>query len=263
MTPDSQSGPALTTPASPVLLLSDLHLPSEPSPYRAAFNAFLAGPARTASAVYILGDLFDAWIGDDIGVADFAPECANLQTLTSHGVPVGFLHGNRDFLVGERFAAVTGVSLLPDPSVVTLPDGPVLLAHGDTLCTDDKLYQRFRRIVHSATLQRFFLRLPIGWRRAIARRLRAGSRARKTRDGYTPAGDINADAVRKLLTRHAQTRLIHGHTHRPADHALALDGGTAGRRFVLADWRPQRMEYLACDLQGWHRRLCIAPIDPP
>lgn len=238
----------------PVLLLSDLHLPSGPSPYREVFRAFLRGPARDASALYILGDLFDAWIGDDIGVADFAPECAALRSVAVAGVPVYFMRGNRDFLVDARFAHASGVILLDDPAVALLPDGPALLTHGDLLCTDDKTYQRFRRVMHNPALQWIFLHLPIRLRRFIAAHLRAASRSRNARARTIPAplGDVNEAAVRTCLVAHAQTRLIHGHTHRPGDHVLALEGGT-GRRCVLADWRPERMEYLACDVRGWQR----------
>lgn len=243
-----------------VLLLSDLHLPPEPCAYRDAFVAFLNGPARGAAAVYILGDLFDAWIGDDIGIEDFALECATLKQTVASGTPIYFMRGNRDFLIGARFTAASGVTLLDDPSAVVLPDGPVLLAHGDTLCSDDRAYQRFRRVVHNRVLQWLFLHLPAALRRGIGRRLRAASSARnaRVRTDPVPFADVNAEAVRALLTATRQTRFIHGHTHRPADHRVELAHGV-GRRFVLADWRPERMEYLACDVNGWHRLLLAAP----
>lgn len=237
-----------------VLLLSDLHLPPEPSPYRDAFIAFLAGPARAARAVYILGDLFDAWMGDDIGLEDFAPECTALRTLTGTGVRVAFMHGNRDFLVGKRFAKATGIELLTDPCCVELPDGPALLSHGDLLCSDDVAYQRYRRIVHNPIVQWLFLRLPNSLRRAITRRLRAGSHARKLREGEASISDVNIAAVHALLTASDQTRLIHGHTHRPADHRLQLAQKPASR-IVLADWRVHKMGYLVSTPRGCRRVL--------
>ncbi|TAM09681.1 MAG: UDP-2,3-diacylglucosamine diphosphatase [Nevskiaceae bacterium] len=242
------------------MLLSDLHLPVEPSPYRDTFRAFLSGPARGASALYLLGDLFNAWVGDDIGVADFAAECAALRALAATGVAVYFMRGNRDFLIGAEFARTSGVALLEDPVVVTLPDGPALLSHGDLLCTDDRAYQRYRRVTHNRVVMWCFLHLPSALRRAITQRLRAASLSRNARARTTPApvGDVNETAVRACLTAHGAIRLIHGHTHRPGDHGVTLETGT-GRRFVLADWRPERMEYLECSVHGW-RRIKLTPI---
>ncbi|MDN5873984.1 MAG: UDP-2,3-diacylglucosamine diphosphatase [Sinobacteraceae bacterium] len=236
----------------PVLLLSDLHLSAEATELRKGFLAFLAGPARSAQAVYILGDLFHAWAGDDLGLIDFKAEYQALKELTSSGVPVSFMHGNRDFLIGSRWAAATGVRILPDPFIAKLPDGPALLSHGDILCTDDRAYLRYRRVVRNRVVQWLFLHLSVRLRRAITHRLRSGSTARQQQVGAGTISDVNAAAVRAALLDHQQTRLIHGHTHRPARHDIALPN-VNGCRIVLADWRPSRMEYLLCDAQGCHR----------
>lgn len=250
----------------PVLLLSDLHLPVEPSPLRDGFLAFLAGPARAAEAVYILGDLFDVWVGDDLGVADFSAECAALKKLVASGVYVGFLAGNRDFMVGRQWAASTGVEQLPDPCTVDLADGPILLSHGDIFCTDDRAYQRYRRVVHNPVMQWLFMHMPRAWRRAVGRKLRGHSDARKQYEGASTISDVNVGAVQAVLLRYGQTRLIHGHTHRPACHAVDLPGATAGAtgitgsRIVLADWHADNMEYLHCTTAGCRRvRLPFAP----
>lgn len=229
-----------------ILLLSDLHLPNEPSPLREGFLQFLAGPAREAKAVYLLGDLFEYWVGDDVGLVDYAPEAAALRTLTASGVRVFFMAGNRDFLVGRAFAAATGVAILDDPQVIELGGKRTLLSHGDLFCTDDRGYQRWRAFSRSRPAQWLFLRLPRARRHAIAGGLRQQSGADK-RNKPAAIMDVNADAVRAAMQAHGVTRLVHGHTHRPADHLLQLAGGRRATRIVLADWHPDRMEYLAVD----------------
>lgn len=244
--------PDAATAGRSVLVVADLHLtPAQPA-YSKAFAEFLAGPARKAAALYILGDLFDVWIGDDVGLRDHAAECAALRALTRAGVPVYLMHGNRDFMIGSAFAAQTGVELLPDPTRVELPDGPAVLSHGDLLCTSDRRYQRYRKWVHRRGLQRLFLRLPVGVRRRLGGGLRGASQAHRQREGMSTINDVDDAAARAMLADQRCTRLIHGHTHRPAQHSLELDGQPA-LRFVLADWRPTRMEYLACDARGWRR----------
>ncbi|WP_020650299.1 UDP-2,3-diacylglucosamine diphosphatase [Solimonas variicoloris] len=237
-----------------ILLLSDLHLPNEPSPLREGFRHFLAGPARQAQGVYILGDLFEYWVGDDVGLEDYAPEIAALRALTASGVPVYFIAGNRDFLVGRRCAQASGVQILRDPLVVELGGVPTLLSHGDLLCTDDRRYQRWRRFAHNRVAQWLFLRLPKARRHRIAGGLRRQSGAEK-RNKPAAIMDVNEQTVQATMRRYGVTRLIHGHTHRPADHLLRL-GPQRGTRLVLADWHPQRMEYLSVDAQGCVRR-CI------
>lgn len=238
------------------LFLSDLHLPAEPSPLREGFLRFLASPARDAQAVYLLGDIFEYWIGDDVGLQVYATEVAALRELTSRGVDVRFLHGNRDFLVGRRFARATGVALMQDPTVIDLDGRRVLLSHGDLWCTDDRAYQRWRRFSRNRLAQAIFARLPRGLRERVAGGLRSRSHSEKR---YKPEAimDVNPAAIEQGF-RHSGTRLmIHGHTHRPADHALSVDGQPA-QRIVLADWQAGRMEYLAAERGELHRQF-VAP----
>ena len=240
------------------LLLADLHLPpraagagDKASFLDEAFVRFCAGPARAARRVYLLGDLFETWIGDDAGLVDYPREIAALRALTDAGVPVFVQVGNRDFLLGRRFAAATGVTLLPDPLVVELGGVPTLLSHGDCWCTDDVGYQRWRRFARNPLAQWLFLRLPRARRAAIAGGLRSDSDRGKRRKPEAIM-DVNAEAIREAFARHGVTRMIHGHTHRPAEHQDAFDGRRT-ERIVLADWRPGRLEYLAVDADGWRR----------
>jgi len=219
----------------PTLFISDLHLsPSRPQMV-AALHALLQGPARGAAALYILGDLFDTWVGDDqLREPLAAAVAAALAELPAVGIPVYLQTGNRDFLLGERFAKTCGAQLLPDAVVRDLHGTPTLLMHGDLLCTDDVEYQRFRSYWADPDRRRRALSLPYFVRRGVAALLRFGSRrasARKTE----AIMDVNADAVVAAMREHGVTRLIHGHTHRPARHEVSIDG-RAGERWVLADW---------------------------
>ena len=227
------------------LFLSDLHLPDEPSPLREGFRRFLAGPARGARAVYILGDLFEYWIGDDVGVQAYAGEIAALRALTASGIAVYFMRGNRDFLVGKGFAAATGVQLLRDPLIVDLYGRRTLLSHGDLWCTDDVGYQRWRSFSRNRLAQWTFAKLPVTRRQAIAGGVRGQSASAK-RNKAESIMDVNAAAVGKAFLRHGVDRIIHGHTHRPATHTQQFDGRKV-ERIVLADWREDYMEYLAVD----------------
>ncbi|ULQ46430.1 UDP-2,3-diacylglucosamine diphosphatase [Flagellatimonas centrodinii] len=218
------------------LLLSDLHLPAAPSPLRQRLRALLAGSARSASAVYILGDLFEYWIGDDVGVEVYAEEIAALKALTAAGVPVLLQHGNRDFLLGQTFTHATGTRLLPDPAVVTLGTRSTLLSHGDRWCIDDVGYQRFRRFARNPLAQAVFLRLPVSLRERVAGGLRTESGQQKQRKA-SAIMDVNTECVAAAFDAHSVTRIIHGHTHRPMTHAVQLAAG-AGERIVLPDWRP-------------------------
>lgn len=233
---------------SHTLFVSDLHLSDAVAPLRDAFAKFLAGPARQASAVYILGDLFEVWVGDDAGLREYGVERACLRALTAAGVPVHFQHGNRDFLVGAQFAAATGVQILPDPVKVDLHGVPTLISHGDLWCTGDEGYQRWRRFSRRPAIQAAYRALPLSWRERIAGRIRGHSDAGKQ---YKPADimDVNDAAVRQAFQQHGVTRIIHGHTHRPADHDYEIDG-RACRRHVMADWRPGRIEALRVDASG-------------
>jgi len=236
----------------PTLFLSDLHLsPTRPGAV-AALHAFCAGPARDAAAVYILGDLFDAWIGDDqVRDPDVAPVVGSLKALTASGVPLFVAHGNRDFLLGKRFARATGAVMLPERTVLELPGGRTLVSHGDELCTDDVDYQRFRATMRDPAMQRRVVRLPYVVRRIVARWLRRRSGAEKAQKPEAIM-DVNANAVAEAFRAHDVRRMIHGHTHRPARHEHIVDG-VARTRFVLADWH-DRGHYVAIDAQGVHAR---------
>ena len=219
------------------LLISDLHLdPSAPAIAR-QFVAFLRGEAREARALYILGDLFEAWLGDDDPDPAVREIVRELRALRDEGVPTYFMHGNRDFLVGQRFAEETGCTLLPDGTVVDLHGESVLLLHGDVLCTADTSYQRLRRTLRNP-LTLFVLRhLSLNARRKLGRRLRAGSQMHV---GSTAAEimDVSPDEVVGALRRAGVRTMVHGHTHRPAIHSLTVDGQPA-RRIVLGDWYTQ------------------------
>jgi UDP-2,3-diacylglucosamine hydrolase len=216
------------------LFASDLHLDSEAPWAIDAFIAFLQGQARGAEALYLLGDLFEAWVGDDDPGVDNARICAALQDLTRHGVATYAIHGNRDFLLGEDFARRTGVKLLPDPVIVDLHGVTTLLSHGDVFCTDDDSYQQLRSIVRQPAWQKRFLSLPIDTRRALASAARAGSKAHTQRTIPTIM-DVNPEAVLRAFRATGARRLIHGHTHRPAVHPCVVDG-VHTERVVLAPW---------------------------
>jgi UDP-2,3-diacylglucosamine hydrolase len=227
--------------------LSDLHLPPEVSPLRQHFLSFVEGRARGAEGVYVLGDLFEYWIGDDVGMQVYAPEIAALAALTASGVPVYFQHGNRDFLVGRDFSALTGVAILDDPTVVDLYGTRTLVAHGDMFCTDDVAYQRWRRFSRLKPAQWIFHRLPVSRRERIAGGLRSGSDRSKANKPENIM-DVNAGAVASTFAHYRVPRMIHGHTHRPMEHRV----GDA-ERIVLADWRPERCEVLEVDASGFRR----------
>lgn len=240
----------------PALFLSDLHLsPARPAAV-AAFHAFLRGPARDASAVYILGDLFDWWIGDDQLRDRFAAEIAgSLQQLSAAGVPLHLARGNRDFMLGERFAQRVGGTLLSEQTLLDLGGTRTLLSHGDELCTDDVDYQRYRRWIRDPVRQRRLERLPYALRRAIAAFLRRRSR---DANALKPEHilDVNADAVADAFRNHRAQRMVHGHTHRPARHEHAVDG-VVRERYVLADWH-DRGRYLEIDERGVREREIAA-----
>ncbi|HET7925773.1 MAG TPA: UDP-2,3-diacylglucosamine diphosphatase [Rhodanobacteraceae bacterium] len=216
------------------LFISDLHLDASRPEITRLFLEFLENEAAKADALYILGDLFEAWIGDDASdeVGDAVADA--LAKLHAHGVPCFYIHGNRDFLLGDAYARRARMTLLPDPSLVEIGGEPVLLMHGDTLCTDDAPYQAFRRQTHDPAWQRAFLARPVAERRAFAEQARAESR-RYTKSVAGAITDVNSDAVSGTFREHAVGRLIHGHTHRPARHADALDGKSI-ERIVLGDW---------------------------
>jgi UDP-2,3-diacylglucosamine hydrolase len=233
---------------APTLFVSDLHLSSARPHLVAAFHAFVGGPARSAKALYVLGDLFDVWLGDDqLREPLAAAVAAALAELSGRGVPVFLQTGNRDFLLGERFAQACRATLLPDAIVHDVQGTPTLLMHGDLLCTDDVEYQRFRAFRQDATRRRRFLAQPYFVRRMIAAVMRFGSR-RATATKSEAIMDVNANAVIAAMREHRVWRLIHGHTHRPARHELTIDGQPC-ERWVLADWY-RAASYLRVDDRG-------------
>ncbi|WP_413734805.1 UDP-2,3-diacylglucosamine diphosphatase [Sodalis sp. RH21] len=219
------------------LFIADLHLSQQEPAITAGFLHFLQRQAVHADALYILGDLFELWIGDDDPSSLHAEIAAALRQLTRKGVPCFFIHGNRDFLIGKRFAGASGMTLLPQEQLLTLYDRPILVLHGDTLCTDDRAYQRYRRRVNQRWLQRLFLLLPLKRRLRIAERMRTGSQ-RANRAKSAVIMDVNPQAVIAALQRHGVKWMIHGHTHRPAIHTIALPDGKA-HRAVLGAWHQQ------------------------
>ncbi|HVY21977.1 MAG TPA: UDP-2,3-diacylglucosamine diphosphatase [Steroidobacteraceae bacterium] len=220
------------------MFISDLHLhAAQPDVIDQAID-FLRNEARTAEQLYILGDLFEFWIGDDDPDPVYSRIQDELKALTSSGVPCSVMHGNRDFLMGKQFAARTGCKLIDDGTLISLYGEPVLLLHGDVLCTDDHSYQRLRRIVRNPVIQWMFRQLPLARREKIAARIRAGSQ-RHTQSAQPMIMDVNAHAVeRTFMQRHVNT-IIHGHTHRPAIHTHSLPNHAQATRIVLGDWHLQ------------------------
>ena len=234
------------------LFISDLHLSGERPAINRRFFAFLREQAARASVLYVLGDLFEYWIGDEeLDAADGDPLARKVAeafgALSRGGVGVRLMHGNRDFLLGRRFCEVSGARLLDDPSVEKIGGARTLLMHGDTLCTDDVDYQAWRKVARSREWQREFLAQSLPERRKALQALREKS---KEVVGAKPAEimDVNQGAVREALREHRLTRLVHGHTHRPARHTLEVDGRPC-ERWVLPDWY-QRGGYLAIDDAG-------------
>ena len=225
------------------LFISDLHLDATRPDATQAFREFLKHRAAKADALYILGDLFEAWVGDDDDDPHAAGIMDALAELTSGGVKAWFVHGNRDFLVGDGFSGRTGVTLLPETSVVNLGGENVLLMHGDSLCTDDHDYQEFRAMVRDPDWQAQFLALPLAARRALAAQARDASRI-STGGKPMEIMDVNTTAVADVMRSNGVRRFIHGHTHRPDVHEFELDGGPA-TRIVLGDWfqRGWALEY--------------------
>ena len=219
----------------PALFISDLHLSEDRPAANERFFSFLEKEARGAEALYILGDFFEYWIGDDdLGQPFNAVIAGLLQGVSRSGVALHFMHGNRDFLVGQGFCETTGARLLDDPTVLELQGEKTLLMHGDTLCTDDLDYQAWRRTARSSAWQHQFLAKPLPERRHAVLGMREKS---KQVVEAKPAEimDVNDGAVREALERHGVRRLIHGHTHRAGRHRLEV-GGRACERWVLPDW---------------------------
>jgi len=219
------------------LFISDLHLdPASPAITR-QFLAFLDGEARSAEALYVLGDLFEVWLGDDDPDPAAREVVAAMRRLTDTGVRCYVMHGNRDFLIGRRFCEETGARMVEDGTIVQVDGERVLLMHGDVLCTDDTSYRRLRRIVRNPVVKWVFRRLSLARRRSLASRIREGSRMHV---GNATPGimDVNAQAVADTFRASGVETMIHGHTHRPAVHELVVDGEEV-RRIVLGDWHAE------------------------
>ncbi|SEL09465.1 UDP-2,3-diacylglucosamine hydrolase [Kosakonia sacchari] len=219
------------------LFIADLHLQTEEPAITAGFLRFLAGEARQADALYILGDLFEAWIGDDDPNPLHQQIASAIKSLVESGVPCYFIHGNRDFLLGKRFARQSGMQLLPEVQVLDLYGRKILIMHGDTLCTDDAGYQAFRKKVHTPWIQTLFLALPLFIRRRVAAKMRAGSKAANSSKSLAIM-DVNPQAVIEAMEKYRVQWLIHGHTHRPAVHELMANNAPAYRA-VLGAWHSE------------------------
>jgi len=237
-----------------ILLISDLHLQEERPDITRAFLDLLATRARSAQALYILGDFFEAWIGDDAMTPYQASICQALRALSDTGTQVFLMHGNRDFLIGQAFCKAAGATLLPDPSVVELGGEPVLLMHGDSLCTRDEGYMKLRRYLRNPVSLWVLRHLPLRTRHKLARKLRSESRA-QTRMKANDIVDVTPEEVPRVMQQHGVRTLVHGHTHRPAIHKLVV-GDAPARRIVLGDWDRQGWA-LQVDEQGFQ----LAPFD--
>jgi len=232
------------------LFISDLHLQPGRQEITRHFLQFLAKEASGAESLYVLGDLFEIWIGDDVDTSLAREVGTALRSLSDNGTPVYFMHGNRDFLLGDVYAEMSGMTLLPQPLKLDLYGVSTLLMHGDSLCIDDIEYQQFRTMVRNPAWQEHFLKLPLDQRQTMA------AQARDASDTHTASAameimDVNQQAVEDVMAQYDVSRLIHGHTHRPAIHRLSLSRGSA-ERIVLGDWYQQgsvlRIDRDQCDL---------------
>jgi UDP-2,3-diacylglucosamine hydrolase len=241
---------------SEAIFISDLHLAPERPRGVQLFLEFLECRARAAEHLFILGDLFDAWIGDDDDTPPYPVIRAGLRELTASGTRCSLMHGNRDFLLGRRFSRNTGCTLLRDPTRLEIVGAPTLLMHGDLLCTDDVPYQRFRRRIRNPLVTRLFLWRSLAKRRAIAADYRAKSGAAMA-EKTSEIMDVSQATVVGYMRRYGAQRLVHGHTHRPGDHRFAIDG-TSAFRSVLAEWHDDRGEVLVAATDGWRREAITA-----
>jgi UDP-2,3-diacylglucosamine hydrolase len=233
------------------LFISDLHLDASLPELTHLFERFLKEQASHAEALYILGDLFEAWVGDDDNRPETEQFVASLRALSDQGVPLYVMHGNRDFLIASGFVARTGCKLLSDPSLIDLYGTPTLILHGDSLCTDDVKHQESRVLLRSQKWKEEFLAQPLSRRIALAQEYRSMSREH-LRDQPEAIMDVNAQAVKQLMREYGVTQMIHGHTHRPAIHDFTLDDAAA-RRIVLGDWNRDG-SVLSCDESGCELR---------
>ena len=241
-TPAGTDAPRTYNAGMTTVFISDLHLDETRPDVTALFLRFLREQARGAKALYILGDLFEAWVGDDDPSDIGAAVAQGTHALAASGTPVYFMRGNRDFLLGAGYAARAGMQVLADPSVILLDSRPTLLLHGDLLCTDDTGYMAFRAQTRDPRWQAQFLAQPLAARIAFARHAREQSRiaqaALRTAGTMETITDVAPATVQRYFARYGVDRMIHGHTHRPAMHSLAVDGREC-RRVVLDDWYEQ------------------------
>lgn len=234
---------------------SDLHLDPSTPDIAGRFLRFLGGPVRGAGALFLLGDLFEAWIGDDDPEPGHREVIAAIAATRAAGTQVFVMRGNRDFMIGARFCAESGATLLDDPSLVTVAGERVLLTHGDGLCTDDRAYQKLRALVNDPPLRDAFARLPIEARRRLAAEARAGSREHLAQASQYIT-DVNAAAVGKVFDAAGTALMIHGHTHRPGVHRHA-SGGIDRTRVVLGAWHDEA-HVVRWDDSGWRLLPCPA-----
>ncbi len=230
----------------PIYFISDLHLVETRPETTQLFLNFISYQATRAQALYILGDFFEAWIGDDNDSSLIQEIKAALKQLSSDGVKIYFMHGNRDFLIGSRFADECGLTLIPDPYVIDLFDTPTLLMHGDSLCVHDISHQRFRKYAYNPNINRFFTMLPLSIRKRLAYYARSKSKksiSQKDRQIM----DVCPDEVKRVLKLHNAELLIHGHTHRPGMHDIDIDGKRK-QRIVMSDWH-ETASIIRCDPQ--------------
>jgi UDP-2,3-diacylglucosamine hydrolase len=236
------------------LFVSDLHLDASQPAGIAQFIAFLDGAARDAAALYILGDLFEAWVGDDDPEPARTTVCEALRRYTDSGAPCFILRGNRDFLLGAGFEQRTGCRLLPDPVLLEHGSLRVFISHGDPLCTADHSYQEFRSMVRNPEWQARYLKLPLATRRALAETARRGSKAHTERQ-QAQIMDVHPQAVAEAFRVSGTSLMIHGHTHRPAVHTVATASGPA-LRIVLGDWYGNG-SYLALQPDGSYEIIAL------
>lgn len=240
-----------------ILLISDLHLQEQRPDITRAFLRFLEDKAADAKALYILGDFFEVWIGDD-GASAFQLSIANaLRKVSEAGTQIYLMHGNRDFLIGKRFCQMAGITLLKDPSLVSFYGQKALLMHGDSLCTRDISYMKMRKILRNPVSLFILRNLPLATRQKLASKLRSESKT-QTRMKASDIVDVTPCEVERVMREHKVDLLIHGHTHRPATHALCINGNAA-KRIVLGDWDHYGW-VLKVDPQGFSQ-TCFA-LDP-
>lgn len=241
-------------------IISDLHLSAQRPAVTQAFLHWLKAEVAGAEALYILGDFFEVWVGDDVlkdaqHGAEFLPVVQALRQLSDSGVKLYFMHGNRDFLIGKEFAKASGLTLLADPTLIQMGNKRILLSHGDVLCTDDTAYQQFRSQVRNPQWQQNFLSQPLTARIAFAEQARSQSAQNKVMQAMEIM-DVNAEAVAELIRAYDYPEiLLHGHTHRPAIHDVIVDGHSC-QRWVLGDWHVHA-DCVRIDAQGIHQQTLL------